>query len=56
LYNEHRVSFLGVKWPVYGVDHPPPFSAEVVEERTDRAIAPFPLWAFMACSRVKFTF
>jgi len=21
-------SFLGVKWPVHGVDHPPPTSAE----------------------------
>ena len=34
LYNGHRVSFLGVKRPGRGVDHPPPSSAEV-KERVD---------------------
>ena len=29
LYNGYRVSFLGVKRPGRGVDHPPPSSAEV---------------------------
>jgi hypothetical protein len=31
LYNGHQVSFLGVKQPGLGVDHPPPSSAEVKE-------------------------
>jgi hypothetical protein len=31
LYKEHRVSFPGVKRPRRGVDHPPPYSAEVKE-------------------------
>jgi len=31
LYNVYRVSLPGVKGPGRGVDHPPPFSAEVKE-------------------------
>jgi hypothetical protein len=31
LYNGYRVSFLGVKWPGRGIDHPPPSRAEVKE-------------------------
>ena len=42
-------SFLGVKWPGHGIDHPPPSSAEVKERR-------YSLWAFMACSKADFTF
>ena len=32
LYNGYRVSFMGVKWPGHGVDHPPPMSSAEVEE------------------------
>jgi hypothetical protein len=46
-------SFLGVKRPGRGVDHPPQSSAEV-EGRVELYISP--LWAFVACSRVNFTF
>jgi hypothetical protein len=35
------------------VDHPPP---SVVEVEKSRAIPQLLLWAFMACSGVKFTF
>ena len=45
-------SFLQVKRPGRGVDHSPPSSAEV-KERVDLYL---PLWAFMVCYRVKFTF
>jgi len=31
LYNGYQVCFPGVKWPERGVDHPPPFTAEVKE-------------------------
>jgi len=47
-------SFPRVKQPVDGVDRPPPSSAEV-KERTDLCRYS-PLWAFVACSRVSFTF
>jgi hypothetical protein len=47
-------SFPGVKWPGRGVDHPPSSSAEVKEKSI--AIPLLPLWAFVACSRVTFTF
>jgi hypothetical protein len=45
--------FPGVKRPGRGVDHPPPSSAEV-KERVE-LIHLLPLWAFVACSRLKFT-
>jgi hypothetical protein len=48
-------SFPGVKWPGRGVDHPPPSSAEV-KEIIELNIYPNPLCAFMAYSRVNFTF
>jgi hypothetical protein len=32
LYNGHRVSFLGVKWPGRGVDNQPPSSAKIKEK------------------------
>jgi hypothetical protein len=47
-------SFPGVKRPGRGVDHLPPSSAEV-EGRVELYIRS-PLWAFVACSRVIFTF
>jgi hypothetical protein len=47
-------SFLGVKRGRRGVDHPPPSSAEVKERVELYLYSPF--WAFMACSRVNFTF
>jgi len=53
LYNGYRV-FPGGKRPGRGVDHPPLYSAEVNERA--RAIPPLRLWAFVACSRVNFTF
>jgi hypothetical protein len=45
-------SFLEVKRPGRGVDHPPPSSAEV-EGRVRLYI--YSLWAFVACYRVNFT-
>jgi hypothetical protein len=48
------MSFPGVKRPELGVDHPLPSSAEV-KERVELYLF-FPLWAFVACSRVNFTF
>jgi hypothetical protein len=45
--------FQGVKVPGRGVDHPPLSSAEV-KEKVELYL--YPLWAFMACSRVTFTF
>jgi hypothetical protein len=50
LYNGYRVKRRG-----RGVNHPPPSSAEVRVE-SSRAIPLLPLWAFMACSWVNFTF
>jgi len=46
-------SFLGVKLPGRGVDHPPPSSAEI-EGSEELYICP--LWAFVACYMVNFTF
>jgi hypothetical protein len=43
----------GVKQPGRGVDHTTPSSAEV-KERVELYL--YSLWAFMACSRVTFTF
>ena len=45
-------SFLGVKRPGRGVDHPPPSSAEVL--RKSRAISLLPIWNFFSCSRMNF--
>jgi len=45
-------SFQGVKLPRRNADHPPPSSAEVKE----RAVPLLPLWAYVACSRLNFTF
>jgi hypothetical protein len=47
-------SFLGLKRPGRGVDHPPPSSAEV-KEIVELYLFP-PLWTFVACYRVTFTF
>jgi hypothetical protein len=47
-------SFQGVTRPGRGIDNPPPPSAEVKER-----VEPYLYsnrWAFMACSRVNFTF
>ena len=46
-------SFPGVKQPGRGVDHPPPSSAKVKE---GVQLYLTPPWAFVACSRVNFTF
>ena len=54
LYNGYRVFPGGKVRPGGGVDHPTPSSAEV--KKKNRAITLLPLWAFVACSRVKFTF
>ena len=47
-------SFPAVKWPERGVDHPPPYSAEV--KKKSKSIPLLPLRAFVSCSRVDFTF
>jgi hypothetical protein len=47
-------SFLGVKWPGCGFDHPPPSSAKV-KERIELYLYS-PLWAFVACSRVNLAY
>ena len=47
-------SFSGIKRPGRGVDHPPLSSAEA-EGRVELYISS-PPWAFVACSRLKFTF
>jgi hypothetical protein len=54
LYKMGTGSFLGVKRPGCGIDHPPPSSAKV-KERV-RAIPLLLLWALVACSRVNFIF
>jgi len=47
-------SFPGVKRPGHDVDHPPASSAEV-KERVELYLYS-PLWTFVACSRMNFTF
>jgi len=47
-------SFLGVKLPGCETDHPPPSSAKI-KERVKLYLYS-PIWAFVACSRVNFTF
>ena len=46
--------FLGIKRPGRGADHPPSHTAEVKE--TVELYIYSPLWGFMGCSRVTFTF
>ena len=43
----------GVKRLARGVNHPPPYSAEV-KELYVRSILLFPLWTFMTCYRANF--
>jgi hypothetical protein len=50
---EYRISLPGIMWPGLGVDHPPPFRAEI---KKNRATLLRPLWTFMVCSRANFTF
>jgi len=45
-------SFLGVKQPGSGVDH----TRSEDKEREELSIPLLPVWAFVACSRVTFTF
>jgi hypothetical protein len=40
--------------PELGLDHPPPYSTEVKESVELYIYSP--VWAFVACSRVNFTF
>ena len=52
-YNGYQVSFPGVKQPGRGVYHPPHLAPRL----KSRAISlPPPLWDFVSCSRVNFTF
>ena len=53
LYNGYRFSFTGVKLPGRGVNRPLPSSAEV-KQRVELYL--YSVRAFMACSRVSFTF
>jgi hypothetical protein len=46
-------SFQGVKRPGCGIDHPPPYGAEV-KERVELYV--YTIWAFMTYSRLNFTF
>ena len=52
-YTTSTWSFPGVKRLGLGFDHPPTSTAEV---KGSRAIHLLPLWAFVACARVNFTF
>jgi hypothetical protein len=54
LCSVYWVSFLGIKRPGRGVDHPPQSSTEVKEMVEQYLYSP--LFAFMACYRVNFTF
>jgi hypothetical protein len=49
-------SFQGVTRPGHGVDHPSPSSVEVKEIIELYLYPPPPLWPFVACYRVNFTF
>ena len=53
-YRMDTGSFPRVKRPGRDVDHPPSSSAEVKEK--SRALPLLPLWAFVDCSWVNFTF
>jgi len=48
-------SFPGVRRPGSGVDHPP-WSSTEVKGSAELYLYPPPLWVFVACSKVKFTF
>ena len=54
LYNGYHICFPGLKRPWRGFDYPSPSSADV--KIMIRAIVLLPPLAFMACSRVNFTF
>jgi hypothetical protein len=54
LYNEYQVSFLRVQQLGHGIDHPRPSRVQV-KKRVELYLI-LPLWAFTACSKVKFTF
>jgi hypothetical protein len=49
-------SYPGVKRQGRGVEHPPPYSAEVKKRVEPITLLPPLLWAFMVCSRVNFTY
>jgi hypothetical protein len=51
-YTMDTGSFPRVKRPGRGVDHPP----HLAQRLKSRAVALLPLWTFVACSRVTFTF
>ena len=53
LYNGYRFPFPGLKRPGRGINHPPPFSAELME--IVQLYLYSLLWAFIACFRVSFT-
>lgn len=52
-YKMSTGAFMGVNQPRRGTDHPPPSSAKVKE---CRVIPPLPLWVFVACCSMHFTF
>ena len=52
LHNGHRVIPVG-KRPGLGVNHPPPSRAS---DKKSTAIILTPIWAYVICSRVNFTF
>ena len=53
IYKMCTGSFPGVKRPERGVDHPPPYKAEV-KERVETPLLHF--WDFVGCYRMTFTF
>jgi hypothetical protein len=56
LYNGYRVSFPGVKQLGHGVDHPPPFSAEVKERVELYLYSPSgPSWPALGLTLLYFT-
>jgi hypothetical protein len=52
-YTMGTLSFQGVKRPKHGTDHPPYLEPRLKKEYR---YASTPFWAFVVCSRVKFTF
>jgi hypothetical protein len=53
LHNRYQVSFPGVEWLGCGVDHLPHLAQSLKKEKSHTLL---PLWAFVVCSRVTFTF